>query len=369
MLYCLTHRFLSNEIERGRNMPSPEGELPPFSVIVISRDQCNELRQNLPLILNQIYPAFEVLVVDINSTDGTKKLLEKMEEEYPNLHHTFTPASARDISMQRLAITLGVKASIHPWIVITQADCTPVSHQWLKRMGESIKGHRSAEIVVGYTRYSKESDYTARKMFFYRFWQQMKTLAYAKKYGAYRSEGTNLAYKKELFLSHQGFASHVNLLMGATDIMVNQNSTKNNTALCIHPDSIIEQKVPARKHWVQDRLYFLESVKHFTRKKLYLTYDIATTCLHLLLALLMTATIVLSIMEGEYVITGVAAALWLAHFLTQGFIVNGTMKALNNTTLNIFSIAWFAHLIPVWNTKIFLQHALGSKQKFRKKYI
>lgn len=350
-------------------MPSTDKPLPGISVIVTAHDQCDELRRNLPLILNQIYPNFEVLVVDMNSQDGTEKLLEKMEEEYHNLRHTFTPATGRDISTQRLAITLGVKASTYPWFALTQADCTPISHQWLRRMGESIANHRAAEMAIGYTRYPQPRNYTERRQNFHHLWQEMHILRYAPKHGAYRNEGTNLVYKKELFLSHQGFASHANLLMGATDIMINQNSTMNNTAVCLHPEAIMQQDIPVRKKWIQDRLYFEETKRHFTHKWFFRLRYYGSIILHALLVTLLLSSLVLAILQQEYVVAGIVIILSLLHTALQGIMLNATSKALNDRYINHVQTAWFIHLLPFWHLRILMQYIFGNKQKYRKKYI
>ena len=369
ILRCLSLRQLAREAERARMTPSPEGELPPFSVIITSQNQCEELRHNLPIILNQIYPNFEVLVVDINSKDETKKLLEKMEEDHSNLRHTFTTSSGRDISTQRLAITLGIKAATNPWTIITQADCSPISHLWLRRLGESIKGHRSAEIAIGFTRTKQARSYIEHKMSFYRLWQQMKTFGLVQKHGAYRCDATNLAYKKELFLSHQGFATHANLLMGATDIMVNQNSTKHNTVVCLHPEATIEQQMPPHKNWVLDRLYFRESRKYFKHKAFFEIKSIITGILPPLRLVTMLATIAIAVWQEQYFIAAIALLLWMVHFGLQGKMFNATMKELCNTTQSHLRTASFMHMLPYWHIRILLQHTFSNKQKYRKKYI
>lgn len=369
ILRCLALRRLGTEVDHARISPSPDNSLPSFSVIITAHNQCDELKRNLPLILNQIYPEFEVLVVDVSSNDGTQKFLEKMEEEYHQLRHTFTPPTSRDISTQRLAITLGVKASTHPWVVITQASCKPISHLWLRRLGESIARHRSAQMAIGYTRYKQPHNYTEWRMCFYHLWQNMTTFTLIPRHGAYRCDDTNLAYKKELFLSHQGFASHANLLMGATDIMVNQHSTQHNTTTCLHPESILERSFPSRKHWVQDRLYFEETRRHFNHTWHFRTRYVASIVLHALLVLAILATLTLSICMQHYFVTAAALLFTLTHIVVQGLMMNATSTALNDFSINHLRTAWFVHLLPFWHLRVYVQYIFGDKQKYRKKYI
>lgn len=365
------YKRLGTEMERTRTTTPPDGEVPGISVIITTHNQEEELRKNLPLILRQIYPDFEVIVVDIKSTDNTKMLLERLEEDNLQLHHTFTPSTGRDISTERLAITLGIKAATKPWIVITKADCSPVSHQWLRRMGEAIAGHRSAEMVIGYSRYNAVKGYSGRRLNFFRTWLQMLTLTFVRRGGAYRCDGTNMAYKKELFLSHQGFASHSNLLVGATDIMVNQNSTKHNCTVCLHPEAVIEQNMSrnSRNLWHNERLFFQETRRHFTKKWIYRARYAGSVLLHAMLVMCLVATIGVSIWQEQYIATGAAVVLWFIHLLTQGVVINRTVKMLNGHGIGIFHTAWFIHLIPFWDMGAWLRHSFTSKKRFRKKYI
>ena len=99
-------------------------ELPPLSVILCARNEAENLRKILPAILEQDYPQFEVIVINDASTDDTEDILGVMEEKYPHLYHSFTPESARYISHKKLALTLGIKASKHDWLVFTETNCT-----------------------------------------------------------------------------------------------------------------------------------------------------------------------------------------------------------------------------------------------------
>lgn len=370
MLFTLRQKRVSDEMERQKSLTSEDENLPPLSVIVTTRNQELQLKQHLPLMLNQIYPHFEVIVVDISSTDNTKKLLEEMEADHTNLRHTFTPATGRDISRERLAITLGVKASCNDWFVVTQADCCPISHLWLRRIGEAIANHRSAEMVLGYTRFRKVTGYKSQRISFERLWTQLFNLGFVAQQGGYRADATNLAYKKALFNAHQGFASGSNLLEGATDIMVNQNSTCHNTTTCLHPDAIMEQDLPSREsYWHHHRLFFKETSRHFTHTMGYKMHYHSASLMHLLMAVCLLATMVLSAINEHYAVTGTALLAWVGHFAMQGMLLNRTIRLLHARGLSYTTIGWFTHLVPLWDLQTWLSHLFANKQQFRKKYI
>lgn len=368
-------RRLGRLVQKARTMPMNDVELPPISVIVLTHDQEYELRRNLPLILEQYYPNYEVIVVDMASKDGTKDLLERLEEDHHNLRHTFTPATSRDISLTRLGITLGMKAAANKWVLLTQADCTPVSHSWIRHMANAMSHHRAAQMVLGYTRITDDNNYTKRKLQHFNLWQQMIALPYAEKHGAYRTGGENLLYNRDLFMQHNGFASDATLLTGATDIMVNRNSTKHNTTICTHADAVLNKNVTLEKRmWKQERLFFQETRTHFKRKYLYRMNYALRVIIHALNQLLLVLTIALGVYMALqqpiwYVACGAAFILWLIQFIVQGKCYNFTSTLTDNRKQNFFRTGWFITMTALWDMKAWLRHKFTSEKQFRKKYI
>ena len=55
-------------------------KLPPISVVIASKNDSENLEKNLPAILSQNYPEFEVIVVNSGSTDETDIVLKKFQQ-------------------------------------------------------------------------------------------------------------------------------------------------------------------------------------------------------------------------------------------------------------------------------------------------
>ena len=124
-------------------------ELPPLSVIICAHDEVENLRRNLPAILAQDYPDFEVIVINDGEKNESEDYLLQLEEQYRNLYHSFVPDSSRYISRKKLAVTLGIRASRHDWLVLTEANCQPQSNQWLRLMARNFTPHTG--VVLGYS--------------------------------------------------------------------------------------------------------------------------------------------------------------------------------------------------------------------------
>lgn len=177
-------------------------ELPPLSVIICARNEADNLRKVLPAILEQDYPQFEVIVINDASTDETEDVLGYMEEKYPHLYHSFTPDSARYISHKKLALTLGIKASKHDWLVFTETNCLPASNQWLKLMARNFTSQ--TQIVLGYSGYDRTKGWLHKRVAFDTFFQSLRYLGFALAGKPYMGIGRNMAYRKELFFKQKG---------------------------------------------------------------------------------------------------------------------------------------------------------------------
>src|SRR5574344_2016553 len=58
---------------------------PSVSVIICAKDEAYNLKQTLPFFLEQEYPDYEVIVVNMASQDETEAILLRTKEVYPHL--------------------------------------------------------------------------------------------------------------------------------------------------------------------------------------------------------------------------------------------------------------------------------------------
>lgn len=120
-----------------------------ISIIVTCEEQQNQLRQLLPGLLSLQYGGeYEVIVVDKKHDKDLEEWLDEMEVHYPNLCHTFCPASARGIDLHKLAITLGAKAANYEWLVILPVETNLPSDEWLANLTANIDDQTDIVICV-----------------------------------------------------------------------------------------------------------------------------------------------------------------------------------------------------------------------------
>ena len=219
----------------------PADELPqvsiPVSVIISARNEAANLQQNLPAILTQNYPDFEVVVVNDCSYDGSDDILSELQKSYPALRVVTVTEHERFKTGKKFALTLGIKAAKNEHLLFTDADCAPASENWITRMAAHFTG--TTQIVLGYSPYHKTGNFLNAFIRFETLKTAINYLSAALNGNAYMGIGRNLAYTKNLFFGAKGFAAHMHVMAGDDDLFVNQNATANNTAIEIHPDTFM----------------------------------------------------------------------------------------------------------------------------------
>ena len=121
---------------------------PRFSIVVAVHDQAQEIAQNLPVLLSQQYESYEVIVVDMSSTDGTTDVLKQLKDSHPHLYTTFLPKYQFQKNPLRLADTIGVKAAKYEWIVFADINKLPPSEHWLEELAQFTC--RPTVLLLGY---------------------------------------------------------------------------------------------------------------------------------------------------------------------------------------------------------------------------
>ena len=321
------------------------------------------MQENLPFILEQDYPEFEVIVIYDRSADDCDDVLKLLEDKYSHLYHTFIPDSARYISHKKLGITMGIKASRHEWLVFTEPNCRPQSNQWLKQMARNFTP--STEIVLGYSNYEKASGWFNKKITFDTLLNSMRYLGMAASGHPYMGTGRNLAYRKSLYYKQKGFTSHLNLQRGEDDLFINETAHAHNTRVEAGPESVVRITMPSYKRiWREEKISYAATGRLFKGAARYLMGF--ETCNRLLFHVSVIATIIVSILSSRWIILGLAVLLGAARFAMQFIVFKKTAKALDERTFCAL-LPIFDWLQPLWSLRFKWQCHFRRKDEFMRK--
>ena len=170
------------------------------SIILPCKDSANTIRACLDSIARLSYPKqfFELIVVDGNSQDDSEEIIEKFEEDNPDLNLKFLKEEGKFGA--GYGINLGLKAAENEVIAFTNADCE-VDKDWLERLMEPFKDDGVAG-VAGVV-ITPENVNLLQKLIGYELEYRYSTL---KEYLLSAPE-MNLAYRKDVLEELGGFDS------------------------------------------------------------------------------------------------------------------------------------------------------------------
>lgn len=337
-------------------------ELPPLSVLIVTKDSGNALKENLPVILEQDYPEFEVIVVNDKSAGEDENILKLLEQKYKNLYHTFIPETARYVSRKKLGIAMGIRASRNEWLVVTEPNCRPVSNQWLRSLARQMTPH--TDIVLGYSNFMPKKGWFAKTLVLDMFFLSVRYLGRAIAGSPYMGIGRNLAYRKSTYQKHKGFSDHLQLQRGEDDLFINAVANERNTRVAIEPDSIVRMPVPPYKRiWLEEKIGRMVT-GHYYQGTARLLNSIETwTCGLFHLASL--AGIITSIYTQQWIFAGIILLLWLIRFICEMTVFHHTAKDLQENMCCIFP--WFDLVRPLWSLKRQIQYIFHSKTDYMRK--
>lgn len=362
--FCLYNRIhlRSRAVKRGDAHFAQE--LPPVSVIICAREESENLRRNLTAVLEQDYPQFEVIVINDGNTDESEDYLTLLEEKYPHLYHSFVPDSSRYISRKKLAVTLGIKASKHDWLVFTDADCQPQSNQWLRLMARNFTSR--TQIVLGYSGYERGKGWLHKRACFDNLFTSMRYLGFALARSPYMGIGRNMAYRKELFYQQKGFSAHLNLQRGHDDLFINHIATADNTRVETDADATVRmQPVRRAKDWREEKIGYASTARLYHGVQRWLAGFETLTRLAFYAAWI--SALVVGILHFHWLAAGIAFLAFLLRFTMQAVIINKTAKDLGEKRRYYFTLPVFDLLQPMQSLRWKLYCTFRKKSGFLRK--
>ncbi len=281
LLYYLLF-YLRLAFKRKSNVAQNTAQF-PVSIIICAKNEEINIERFLPTILEQNYPKYEVIVVNDCSSDDSTLLLNQLKEKYKHLYVTTIVEDKKFSHGKKLALTIGIKAAKHEWLLLTDADCMVESELWLAGMQRNFT--EKADFVLGYGGYLKQKGLLNRIIRYDCFFIALQYITFALAGLPYMGVGRNMAYRKSLFFKNKGFASQMDVASGDDDLFVNKLATKSNTRVEYSPEShtrsepkenFIEWVRQKQRHFSTSRYYkwrhkFLLGGEIFTRFVFYFT--------------------------------------------------------------------------------------------------
>lgn len=223
---------------------SPSESPATLTVVLIASCEEDVLDEWIAAILQQDYPAFDVVVVYDSNAEATAALSERYAGE-KRLYFTFIPQGSHTLNRRKLALTLGIKAAKGEYVLTTVPNVEIPSASWLSRMMEPVNNRESGtEVVLGYSHFDfpELSPCLRRRARIVSTTRDSRWIGDALRGNPWRGDGNNLVFRRQLFFDNKGFADGLLLEGGDDDIFVGRIANGENTAVRIGPETILTLK-------------------------------------------------------------------------------------------------------------------------------
>lgn len=331
----------------------PSTTINPVSVIVCAHNELENLKTLIPKLLAQNHPNFELVIIDDRSDDGTYDYLLAMKND--QIKFVNVDKVHDHINAKKYAITLGVRAATNDLLIFTDADCEPISDQWLVDMTSGLSG--KDQFVLGVSQYHKKKGFLNAFIRFETLWTAINCIGFAKAGNPFMGVGRNLGYRKSKFLQHKGFNKFQHVTGGDDDLLVNQLANKKNTSISIGSSSLVLSN--PKNTW---REFFTQKIRHLSVSKYYRFKD------KFLLGLQSTshsifwiALISLAVQSDQYLILGGALLLRVILILNLAFF---TSKKFGDR-INLWLVPFFDFLYVLYLTVFGIRALFTRKVKWK----
>ena len=349
-------------VSRRKNLTPGDGRdgvRPPVSVVIYAKDESENLRRNLYAVLQQDYPEYQVVVVNDGSSSESNEVLQRYENQYPHLYHTYIPEDIKYLSRKKLALTVGIKAAKHDILLFTEAGCLPSDEQWIARMARNFT--EGTDIVLGFCAYGYKKGGFHQLAAYDNLITGLQYLSSALAGHPFMGSGRNLAYRKKLFFEHKGYSQTLNLHAGEDDLFVNQFATPQNTRVEYSPESITRMApYPRFKMWKEMKVSRAATMRYYRGHRLAF-YRFGYLSRYLFL--LSTGSLITAGIIGNPLAAAAGIGLYLLHFLTQAIVLRKASRMLGQKPVT----AWLPLLEiihPLYNLYVRIYRIFRGKNDY-----
>lgn len=237
-------------------------EHPPVSVIVTVRGE-NErfLTDELPVLLNQQYDHYEVIVVYIGGDMEYYEQLQNIRNNYSYMRLTKMGGNDRIYITTKQALNVGIKSAQYEALLFTTTGSMPKSEEWISFMA---KGFEYGEVVVGSSVASYENDnvrnYLKRMVEMHNMRNAMASAVQGKFFYAPRC---NYGFTKSLYDSTRGY-NYLGIDIGDNDLYLQDIASPERLAVVLSPHAIVEEQRPESwREWLEYMRYYGSTVDSY----------------------------------------------------------------------------------------------------------
>jgi len=214
------------------------------TIIICSKNELQGLQNNLPTILRQNHPNCTLMVADDFSQDGSKDYLKAIDNE--KMVFRYFKVKKNKLGKKQ-ALKEAISNSLSEHLLLTDADCKPVSASWARLMTKALNNDE-INLVLGYSPY------------------------------------TINASKLSIWVHYEAWLTAV-------------LADKKNTAICLDKDSFVYTMPPSNY-----KAYFAQKKRHYSTANRYKLHHKVLLSLYSLSQILFYSLVIFLLVQGSFTV-------------------------------------------------------------------
>jgi glycosyltransferase involved in cell wall biosynthesis len=337
VIQVLFYSLIFGKLAYTREPHYEPDDYPPVSIVICAKDEAENLRKNLKVVLIQNYPVFEVIIVNDQSTDNTIKVIAEYFDRNDNIRLFNIKPGNKPLPGKKFALKTGIANAKYDIIVVTDADCKPVSAHWLEHLVGNYLS--DTDFVLGYAPFYKAPTLLNKIARYENVMTAMQYLSFAKVGMPYMGVGRNMSFRKELFKNWEQKKGK-DLASGDDDLFVNALAKSRNTELCLHKDSFTYSEAKTTwGEWIRQKTRHVSTSGHykFTHKLVLFLFALSNFLFYTSFIALCIKPLMLSILL-------LSAASFALVLFTKYVVTSGINNKLQQSDLT----KWFIIMDPLY---------------------
>jgi len=241
-----------------------------ISIIVAAKNEASNLAKLISVLKNLNYSKndYETIIVDDNSEDDTLQIAKELISNLDNF--SVVCAKNKKYEGKRGALDYGISLAKHPFILITDADCTP-DKEWLLIASE--KFYCKCDFIFGNAPFIQKRNIVNKVSCYENFRNLLLAISATKLRLTYTASARNFGFKKSAFEKISGYKNTTDTISGDDDLLLRE-AVKNKLKVCTFTaqDSFVysETKDTFRNYLSQRARHTQSSFHYLFKQKMFL---------------------------------------------------------------------------------------------------
>lgn len=216
----------------------PAGDPTPISVLLVVRNEEENLGRNLKPLLEEQEGDFEVVAVDNFSQDESLPVLDSLKKVHPHLRISSlkqnTPYS------EKMAQNIALKAASHDWVTLIPPSADLATTPWLKEVSSRLNS--GSYTVVNYSNITPKRSFCNLLFRVEYFFQQVKSFGFIANHLPFVLSQENVAFQKQLYFNEGGFRGKISEPFAHLELVINSFIRKGPVSLNLSHHTVIHRK-------------------------------------------------------------------------------------------------------------------------------